>query len=296
MLVGTLSPSVRWFQRHGLSRAVSIAVVFLGCGVVAGGDGPDHDPRPAGAGDPHDQPAPQIQQSLAERLEAHRLTATAATAIRNFKPEDRIRSVNANAAITASLGVVEVIGYAGTSIVLAIYFIADVERTRGALYAVVPRRYHVRLARVLLNLGTIVGGYLRGQVVTSVMIGVFTFGLLSVSRVPNALALGAFAALTDVIPFVGGLLATTPAVLVALSRGTGTATVILVTMILYQELESRIIVPRVYGQALRLSSAVVVIALLIGGKLGGIIGALLALPIAAARPDVDRRAAGRSAG
>ena len=225
---------------------------------------------------------PQIQQSLAERLEAHRLTAPAASAIRNFKPEDRIRSVNANAAITASLGVMEVIGYAGTSIVLAIYFIADVERTRGALYAVVPRRYHVRLARVLLNLGTIVGGYLRGQVVTSVMIGVFTFGLLSVSHVPNALALGAFAAVTDVIPFVGGLLATTPAVVVALSRGTGTATVILVTMILYQELESRIIVPRVYGQALRLSSAVVVIALLIGGKLGGIIGALLALPIAAA--------------
>ncbi len=53
-------------------------------------------------------------------------------------------------------------------------------------------------------------------------------------------------------------------------------------MILYQELESRVIVPRVYGQALRLSSAVVVIALLVGGKLGGIVGALLALPIAAA--------------
>ena len=111
--------------------------------------------------------------------------------------------------------------------------------------------------------------------------GVFTFGLLAITQVPNALALAAFAALTDVIPFVGGLLATTPAVLVALSRGTGVTTIVLLAMIGYQEFESRVIVPRVYGQTLRLSSAVVVIALLVGGKLGGV-GALLALPIAAA--------------
>jgi len=58
------------------------------------------------------------------------------------------------------------------------------------------------------------------QVITSLAIGVFTFALLSIAGVPNALALAAFAAITDVIPFVGGLLATTPAVLVALSRGT----------------------------------------------------------------------------
>jgi putative heme transporter len=140
----------------------------------------------------------------------------------------------------------------------------------------------VRLARVLLNLETIVGGYLRGQIITSVSMGVFTFGLLAITQVPNALALAAFAALTDVIPFVGGLLATTPAVLVALSRGTGVTTIVLLAMIGYQEFESRVIVPRVYGQTLRLSSAVVVIALLVGGKLGGILGALLALPIAAA--------------
>jgi predicted PurR-regulated permease PerM len=225
---------------------------------------------------------PEIQKGLARTLESHHLTAPLANAIRNFKPEDRLRGLNVTAAVTASLGVVEVIGYAATAVVLAIYFIADGERTRGALYALFPRRFHVRLARVLLNLETIVGGYLRGQIITSLAIGVFTFALLAITRVPNALALAAFAALTDVIPFVGGLLATTPAVLVALSRGSAVTTIVLVAMIGYQEFESRVIVPRVYGQALRLSSAVVVIALLVGGKLGGIIGALLALPIAAA--------------
>ena len=62
-------------------------------------------------------------------------------------------------------------------------------------------------ARILLNLGTIVGGYMRGQLITSASIFVFTFGLLLVCKVPNALVLATFAGLTDVIPFVGGLLA-----------------------------------------------------------------------------------------
>jgi len=282
MLVGTLHPAVGWMQRRGLGRHLAIAVVFLACGAVVAATALVTVPALFGQVTHTVQQFPHLQQRLAETLESHHFTAPLAGAIRNFKPGDRLRSVNATAAITASLGVVEVVGYTATSVVLAVYFISDAERTRGALYAVVPRRFHVRLSRVLLNLETIVGGYLRGQIITSVAIAVFTFGLLSIARVPNALALAAFAGLTDVIPFVGGLLATTPAVLVALSRGTGTATIVLVAMVLYQELESRVIVPRVYGQALRLSSASVVIALLVGGKLGGIVGALLALPIAAA--------------
>jgi len=282
MLVGTLNPAVGWLQRRRVNRTLAIAVVFIGCAIVVVGAGLITIPSLFAQVSQTITNLPEIQKSLAHALESHRLTAPLANAIRTFKPEDRVRGVNVTTAVTASLGVVEVIGYAATSVVLAIYFIADAERSRAALYALVSRRFHVRLARVLLNLETIVGGYLRGQIITSVAIGLFTFALLEIARVPNALALATFAALTDVIPFVGGLLATTPAVLVALSRGTAVATIVLVAMIGYQEFESRVIVPRVYGQALRLSSAVVVIALLVGGKVGGIIGALLALPIAAA--------------
>jgi putative heme transporter len=282
ILVGTLNPFVGWLQRHGVNRGLSIAIVFVACAIVVTGVGLITVPALFAQVSHTIKNLPEIQKSLARTLESHHLTAPLANAILTFKPEDRLRGLNVTAAVTASVGVVEVIGYAATSVVLAIYFIADGERTRGALYAVFPRRFHVRLARVLISLETIVGGYLRGQIITSLAIGVFTFGLLAITRVPNALALAAFASLTDVIPFVGGLLATTPAVLVALSRGTVVTTIVLVAMIGYQEFESRVIVPHVYGQALRLSSAVVVIALLAGGKLAGIIGALLALPIAAA--------------
>jgi putative heme transporter len=282
ILVGTLNPFVGWLQKRGVNRTLAIAIVFVGCGAIFVLGGLVTIPALWSQVSQTVKDLPELQKSLAERLAAHHLTVPLVDAIRNFKPEKAIQGLNVTSTLVASLGVVEGIGYAATSVVLAIYFMADGERTRGSLYALFPRRFHVRLARVLLNLETIVGGYIRGQVITSLAIGIFTFGLLSITRVPSALALATFAALTDVIPFVGGLLATTPVVLVALSRSTVIAAVVLVAMIGYQEFESRVIVPRVYGRALRLSSATVVIALLVGGKLGGIIGALLALPIAAA--------------
>jgi predicted PurR-regulated permease PerM len=173
------------------------------------------------------------------------------------------------------------IGYSVTTLFLSIYLLADSTRVTGALYSVVPREYHVRLARIMLHLEVIVGGYVRGQVITSAMITVFMFGLLSILGVPNALALAVFGGITDVIPFIGGILAIAPAALAALGVGPIPALVVLIAMFVYQELESRVLVPRLYGHVLRISPVVVLLALLIGGTLLGILGALLALPIAA---------------
>jgi predicted PurR-regulated permease PerM len=174
-----------------------------------------------------------------------------------------------------------VAGYLVTAIVLSFYFLADGKRTQGVVYAVVPRQYHMRLARILHNLETIVGGYMRGQLITSMAIASFVFCLLVVCKVPNALSLALFAGLADVLPFVGGLLAASFAVLSALPLGLPTASVVLISMLVYTEFESRIVVPRVYGEVLRLSPATVLVALLAGGTMLGMMGALLALPIAA---------------
>jgi len=177
--------------------------------------------------------------------------------------------------------VLTALGWAVTTLFLAFYILADGKRMQGLLYAVVPRDYHMRLARILHNLEAIVGGYMRGQLITSVAIGVFTYALLVICGVPNALSLALFAAVVDVIPLVGGLLATAPAVASALSRGLPTGLLVLVILLLYQEVENRVLVPRVYGGTLRLAPTTVVLALLAGAALLGVIGALLALPIAA---------------
>jgi predicted PurR-regulated permease PerM len=282
ILAGTLNPFVGWLEARPLKRVWAVTLVFGVCALLMGLIGllvfpPLLDQLSHFVGN-----LPAMQGKLAGMLEAHRLTEPIAGIVRNFTAAKAATIANANSAIAISLGVVVGVGYAASAVVLAIYFIADFERMRGVLYALTPRRYHLRLARILLNLEPIVGGYVRGQVITSLAFGIFTFGLLYFCGVPNALVFAVFAGLMDVIPFIGGWLATAPCVVAALSRGTGIATIIFLAMVGYQEFESRVLVPKVYGRALRLPSAAIIVALLVGGKLGGIIGALLALPLAAA--------------
>jgi predicted PurR-regulated permease PerM len=140
----------------------------------------------------------------------------------------------------------------------------------------------VRLSRVLLNLELIVGGYVRGQVLTSLCIATFTFALLVAFGVKDALAISVFVGAVDVLPYVGVLLAIAPVVAAAAAQGTTIALIALASMVVYHEFENRFLMPHIYGQALRLPSSVILIALLAGGTLYGITGALLSLPVAAA--------------
>jgi predicted PurR-regulated permease PerM len=280
ILVGTLRPLVSWLEARGIRRGYGLLLIVLASTVAVALllflTVPSLVAQVASVM----EDAPEMRVRLISWLEEHKVTAPLAGMVREISP-DGLGAGAGEQVVAASSQVVKVIGYGVTSIVLAIYILADGRRAQGALFAVVPRDYHLRLARILLNLETIVGGYIRGQLITSAAIAVFTFGLLTICQVPNALALAVFAGLTDVIPFIGGLLAMTPAVLAAIPRGPGYAVVVLVLMLVYQEFESRVLVPRVYGRVLRLSAAIVIISLLVGGMLLGVLGALLALPVAA---------------
>ena len=224
--------------------------------------------------------APRHREQLIALLQQRDFTAPLARAVQNAGLEQAFARIE-SALVGYSPRAATALGWAVTALFLSFYLLADGKRMQGALYALVPRDYHMRLARILQNLEVIVGGYMRGQLITSAAIGVFTFLLLVIFKVPNALSIALFAALADVIPFIGGLLATVPAVLSALSVGLPTAVVVLAILFVYQEVENRVLIPRVYGHALRLAPTTVVLALLAGGLLLGVIGALLALPIAA---------------
>jgi predicted PurR-regulated permease PerM len=223
---------------------------------------------------------PESQERIARSLDGTRFGTPLAASIRALHPTDLATKAQ-EYGITYAPKIVEIAAYTATSFFLALYLMLDRDRMRGALFALVPRSYHVRMSRVLMNLETIVGGYMRGQAITSLLMAVFTFGVLTIAGVQNALALALFAGVADVLPYIGALLACGPAALASLSRGPTVALVVLVVLAAYQEFESRVIVPRVYGKVLRLPPASVMIALLVGGKLLGILGALLALPIAA---------------
>jgi putative heme transporter len=280
ILAGTLSPVVDWLERHGAKRGVALFTVLILLLFAVIGFGFLVIPALVGEGKQLMKDAPHIQARIADYAARFPPLADRANDIRDAKPAAFLAPLGGSV-VSYAQSAFELVVYIVTTIALAFYLIADRERVLGFLYALIPRRYHVRTARLLLALETIVGGYMRGQALTSLLIGGFTYALLLVVGVPNALILAILAAFTDLIPYIGPVLATAAPVLFALSKGVPQAVIVLVALVLYEELESRLIIPRVYGKTLRLSPVAVTVALLMGGKLFGIIGALLALPIAA---------------
>jgi predicted PurR-regulated permease PerM len=169
-----------------------------------------------------------------------------------------------------------------TIIAITAYLLADTPRLGAFALQFVPEDKKTDAERLFLSLTRVVGGYLRGQAITSLCIGVFTFLMLTILGVSNPLAFAVLAALVDVIPIVGAFIATIPPVAAALQDSAGKAALVLAGMVAYQQFEDRILAPRVYGRMLNLPPLIVLIAVLAGAELMGIIGVLLALPLTAA--------------
>ena len=176
-------------------------------------------------------------------------------------------------------------------VVLAVYILIDGERIYNWIARYLPPRQRAKVRQALPEISKVVSGYVIGQSINSTLFGIFTFAVLTIVGVPQAILLAMIAAVADAIPIAGVFIATVPAALVALAApegGISTAIIVVVAYTAYQQVENYVIVPRVFGNTLQLSSFAILVAVLIGGQLLGIIGVILALPLAAAVPVIER--------
>ncbi|HSB34608.1 MAG TPA: AI-2E family transporter [Nitrospirota bacterium] len=280
IIVGTMSPAVHWLKIHGMRRGAGITIVFMAFVIAAILIGTLSIPAIVQQAANLIEQEPALRAHLVDFLAGSRLTAPFADALGEIS-DDVLMKTAAMTLFSYSARIVEIIAYSAAVFFLALYIMIDHNRLRGGLYAIVPRSHHMRLSHILLHMETIVGGYMRGQVIISALMAIFVFVLLTAFRVPNALAISVFAGLVDVLPYIGVFLSMAPTVLAALSQGPAVTITVLVLMLAYEEFESRVLVPRIYGRAMRLPSSVVLFAILAGGTLMGIVGAFLALPAAA---------------
>jgi len=175
-----------------------------------------------------------------------------------------------------------------TIVVMTAYLLADTPRLGNFISQFIPPQRRGEVERLFQSMTRVVGGYLRGQAITSLAIAVYTFVLLRILGVPNPLAFAVLAGFADVIPLVGALIATVPPAAAALQDSATRALAVLIGLVAYQQFEDRFLVPRVYGRTLNLPPVIVLIAVLAGAELLGIVGVLLALPLtAAARVALD---------
>ena len=184
------------------------------------------------------------------------------------------------------IGAGKVVLGAVTSIVivvsLTIYFLADLPRVTRTIYRVVPASRRERAGLLIDEIFSRVGGYVLGNLLTSVIAGVGTFVWLWIFGIPYALLLLVFVALMDLIPIIGSTVAGVVVSLVALTVSLTDAVATAAFYTVYRQAEDYLITPRVMNHTVDVPALVTVIAVLIGGALLGIIGALIAIPVAAA--------------
>lgn len=135
-----------------------------------------------------------------------------------------------------------------------------------------------------------VGGYVTGQVVVSLCAGAASYVFFLVAGVPYPALLAVVVALLDTIPQIGATLASLAGTVVALSQGLPLAVITLLFFVVYQAVENYLIAPRVFARTVELSPLGAFVAVLVGGALAGVLGAMLALPLAAALKVLYRHA------
>ena len=173
-------------------------------------------------------------------------------------------------------------------LVLAIYFLIEGRRAMEWLISFAPRKQRPRW-RTLIDQGNgVLVAYMRGQAITCCLCGAIAFTTLSLLHVPAAVPLAVLAFLADLVPVVGTIAMTVPAVLLALVVSPVKAAIVLAVYLTYHLVESYVIIPRVYGGQMSLSTLTVLVAVTVGGVLQGAIGAVLILPVVALYPIVER--------
>ncbi|WP_406080598.1 AI-2E family transporter [Micromonospora sp. NBC_00858] len=212
--------------------------------------------------------------SLLERTGALRYVSGHSDQLRDFG--DRLRQP----AVGVLRGVVETVAGLVTVIVMAYLMVLEAPRiTRGVLVAAGDGQAE-RLRRVGREVSRSVTGYLTGNLLISVICGLLTFVVLTLTGVPFAAVIGLLVAVADLIPLVGATLGAVIAAGAGFVHSPTAGIVVLVFFVVYQQVENHLLQPLILSRAVRLNPLTVLVSVLLAAELAGLLGALLAIPAA----------------
>lgn len=164
--------------------------------------------------------------------------------------------------------------------ILAYYFVAEKQALVQSFSRIAPAEYHPFISQLTTKLIERLGAWLRGELMLMGSIFLLTYIALSLIGVPYALILALLAGALEVIPFIGPLLSAVPAILIALALSPIHAVIVAGAYLIIQSVEGHVLVPKIMQRATGMNPLLSMLALLIGWTLGGIPGAILAIPLA----------------
>ncbi len=165
---------------------------------------------------------------------------------------------------------------------MAFYLSVKEEGTKKLLASIAPVTHQSYIVSLGERIKEKIGKWLQGQLLLMLIIFILDYIALTLLGVPYALILAVFAGLLEIIPYLGPIISAVPGVMLGFLISPLTGFLTLSAYIIIQQFENHMIVPQIMKKAIGLNPVIVILALLVGAKLGGILGAILAVPLAAA--------------
>jgi predicted PurR-regulated permease PerM len=276
-----LQPAVAWLERRRWPRwaAASVVVFLLVAGIVVffavtwqsiNGQAQDLGQHLKG-----------FEQQIADALPAPLATVLQRSTGLNT-------SMIASYAVTLGRSVLGALAAFVLASILVLYLLIEANQTYRWVRGFVPAELRPRFDRTASGARDVASAYIVANFVTSVLAGLYSFAWLAALGVPAALVLAVLAFVCDFVPILGFFIACAPAMVMAATKSATLSLAMIPIYGGYHFLENYFIGPKIYGGRLRLSNVAVLVAFAIGAGLGGVVGALLAMPIAATYPTIEK--------
>lgn len=166
-------------------------------------------------------------------------------------------------------------------LILTVYMLYDFHRFTASFFAAFPQRYREDVRALARTLDTAMGEFIRGQLVVAVGVGVMVFLGLTIIGLPLAGFIGLLAGLLNVVPFVGSILPVIPALVIAIAGGWLQVILVILVFVIANQIDNHVLTPFVLSRATELHPVTVMLAVIGGFAFGGLLGAVLAVPVVA---------------
>ena len=277
-----LDPAVRWLVRHGIRRAIAVLVITVAALGFFGGFVAAVVPPIAKQSTDLVKKAPDYVKKLDHNATFQRIDRRYHIVDNLQKRAKKGVSVDALGGVFGvSKAILGIVASTLTVIILTIYFLANMPGIKRVLYRAVPRTRRARVGLLTDEILNRVGGYVLGNLATSLVAGTVTFIWLLAWGVPYPVALAMFVAITDLIPLVGATIGAIGVTVVAGFHNLPIGIATFAFYMAYQQFENYVLQPRIMKKAVDVAPVVTIVAALLGAAMLGILGALIAVPIAA---------------
>jgi predicted PurR-regulated permease PerM len=278
-----LDPMVSWLTRHWMPRWAAVITILVAAAAIGAG-------FVASAIPPLSAQVTALSQHLPaylHTLQNHSSQLGKLNAKYHVQKDlTNLIHTKGTALIGGVLGAGELVLSAAASmfvvVVLTIYFLVGMPRIKLFAYRLAPQSRRTRVILISDEIFTKVGGFVLGNFLTSAIAGIGTYLWMLIFGVPYPILLALLVALLDLIPVIGSTVGGAIVTLVALTVSLPVAIATAGFYVAYRLAEDYLLVPRIMGRTVQVPGVISVLAVLVGGALMGIIGALIAIPAAAA--------------